>query len=600
MGHQAESFSNQLLKRYILQAMKSILGDDQNEASDKCRFVYSFPFCQSAIKSLEALLANSSLEKSLSHRGICFVQLLRSGVGDIKVPAETGFKRGNIAVSFLEVISFNQAEDSVIVRSDPISQHVSDETGSVASRSATTPFVLCLEALPLDSLLKIRRWKVDSDLKISLKVSEDMDDGGKYCGPEFSALMADLLAAGSFYLQGSDQYFRSKQMMLADFERAGFVAKDENGGWVLTPQGRKIISVGYVLSNRKKVVQVQDGASIEGMEIYELLMCMQSNGWICEAVFSGKSGIASSPYIHGQSPKIWYQLGNKESVCREYLVLLLTAGSHLQPVPHLQNASVYLKMLGKEVRSRGKRNSLIFVQNEDVWFDESMVKNRTKALPSGGRKRRRTHLVQALENVDQSQAAAEDDLETISPMALPDVDKDDEDEDSQQEEEEADKRSISSSSGSASSASKSSQADGSDSESSSSSSCTDSSGSSAKADSVGGSKTMMNETNKKGVTRDKTVSKMWGKFRLTPTKTGWQMTCPFHQGEEGTKTNCTKTRSSALVSESVALHMLKAWAVWGQRALNKQDHQQRIWREVCDAQKNNNLPSLEDLDQQAV
>lgn len=50
------------------------------------------------------------------------------------------------------------------------------------------------------------------------------------------------------------------------------------------------------------------------------------------------------------------------------------------------------------------------------------------------------------------------------------------------------------------------------------------------------------------------------------------------------------------MGSEMALRMLKTWALWGKDATSKDDHQQRIWKKVCDAQKSNTLPSIESLD----
>jgi hypothetical protein len=64
------------------------------------------------------------------------------------------------------------------------------------------------------------------------------------------------------------------------------------------------------------------------------------------------------------------------------------------------------------------------------------------------------------------------------------------------------------------------------------------------------------------------------------------------------KAHCTKTRSNNVLGNELATRMLKTWALWGKNAVSKDDHQKRIWKEVCDAQKNNTLPSSDSLDKQ--
>lgn len=587
--YQGESSrSQELVRRYILQSMKVWLQEDQEKAAaENCRFVYSFPFCAMAIKSLQRLLETSTLRNSLSQKGVLFAQFLRSGVDDIKVPNRNAFKRTNWAVSFLEVTKFDQAgEDS--------------ETGTGAGDSTSSaPFILCLEALPLDTLMKMRRWQVEPDLSVSVKILDGMDSelyGTSHC----SALLTQLLAHGDFFLQGNDEELEVRQSILTDMANKGLAEQHENTGWSLTSAGKDIVSVSYILKQRQKVVRIRKDVSIDDMETIELLLQLQMNGWKSEAV-QGKesvSHVAKSSYIHGEE-KIWYQIQDKEAVCREYLRLLLTASTHLQPVPHLQPASVYLKMLGKEPSSRKRRGSMIFLDDEDIWFDESIVKSssRTAGARASKKRPRKSQGLTALEHVDQGQlAAASTSGVCVAGSDIVEHQPDGESSDGGCSSNGNASSPVSSanpgkskSSSRSSSARSGSSTHGSGSESGSSSSSSESSSQKPSDDNKPAS------ARGTGVRRERN-SEFWGPFRFTPTKSGWQVTCPFHDTDG--KAHCTKTRSNNVLGNELATRMLKTWALWGKNAVSKDDHQKRIWKEVCDAQKNNTLPSSDSLDKQ--
>ncbi|CAL1151042.1 unnamed protein product [Cladocopium goreaui] len=331
VAYQGESSrSQEIVRRYILQSMKVWLRDDQDKiAAENCRFVYSFPFCPAAIKSLGIIFDNTALKRSLSQSGVLFAQILRTGVGDIKVPHPNDFNRSNLAVVFLEVTKFDQVADSVMVRSDPI--HIDASIPEPVTTGSSTPFVLCLDAFPLDTLMKMRRWEVEPELNVSIKLADGMDPdiyGTPYC----SKLLADLLAEGSFFLQGNSEGFDVKQSILTDMRNRGLTEQDDNAGWALTSDGRCAVSVSYLLKKRQKVVRIRSGISLQDMETVELLIQMQNDKWKPELVDGKKSDIAKKFYVHDESEKIWYQPGGKDSVCREYLILLLTASSHLQPM----------------------------------------------------------------------------------------------------------------------------------------------------------------------------------------------------------------------------------------------------------------------------
>jgi len=391
VAYQGESSrSQEIVRRYILQSMKVWLRDDQDKiAAENCRFVYSFPFCPAAIKSLGIIFDNTALKRSLSQSGVLFAQILRTGVGDIKVPHPNDFNRSNLAVVFLEVTKFDQVADSVMVRSDPI--HIDASIPEPVTTGSSTPFVLCLDAFPLDTLMKMRRWEVEPELNVSIKLADGMDPdiyGTPYC----SKLLADLLAEGSFFLQGNSEGFDVKQSILTDMRNRGLTEQDDNAGWALTSDGRCAVSVSYLLKKRQKVVRIRSGISLQDMETVELLIQMQNDKWKPELVDGKKSDIAKKFYVHDESEKIWYQPGGKDSVCREYLILLLTASSHLQPVPHLQPTEVYLKLLGKETKSKKRKSTLLFVGDEDIWFDEQLAKPSSRRVTAVEKKPRKTLL----------------------------------------------------------------------------------------------------------------------------------------------------------------------------------------------------------------
>ena len=433
--------------------------------------------------------------------------------------------------------------------------------------------------------MKMRRWKVEPGLSFSVKAIDGMDSelyGTSHC----SELLSNLLADGDFFLQGNDEGLEIKQSILKDMANKGFAEQRENTGWSLTSEGRNMVSVSYVLKQRQKVVRIRNDLSIDKMEIVELLLQLQMNGWKGEAVESKESErqIAKKFYNHGEE-KIWYQSQSKDAVCREYLILLLSAGTHLQPVPHLQPTSVYLKMLGKETTSRKRRGSMIFLPDEDIWFDESIVQRPSRTAASKKRPRR-NQVLQALQDADQG------------PMAVPE---------SAMVEQKADgEASDGGSSSSSVSASENLQKSNSPSRSPSagsrsSASSTSGSGSGSSSSSSPESSGQKSDDNMPdsaratGIRRERN-SEFWGPYRFTPTKTGWQVTCPYHETDG--KTHCTKTRSSNVMGKEMATRMLKAWALWGKTACSKEDHQKRVWREVCDAQKNNTLPSSDTLDKQ--
>ena len=109
--------SDGLLRRYILQAISPVL-EDSSSAASAVDGVYSMPFSAEALQSLSCAAscdadAGESGDlvidvSSLSLRSEVFLQLVRREVGDVVVPASTGLKRSDWAVSFLKVNSLRK------------------------------------------------------------------------------------------------------------------------------------------------------------------------------------------------------------------------------------------------------------------------------------------------------------------------------------------------------------------------------------------------------------------------------------------------------------------------------------------------------------
>ena len=79
---------------------------------------------------------------------------------------------------------------------------------------------------------------------------------------------------------------------------------------------------------------------------------------------------------------------------------------------------------------------------------------------------------------------------------------------------------------------------------------------------------------------------MWKGCRITPKKTGYQITClhPAHSADK-----CTKTKNSTQLGDETVLRMLKTWAFWGRTCKNKPQHRD-VWEQVEAAYMDGSLP----------
>ena len=85
----------------------------------------------------------------------------------------------------------------------------------------------------------------------------------------------------------------------------------------------------------------------------------------------------AEPYVFKTAAKVWYYNVGKESVSKQYLLLLAPAEEHKCPVPYFASQHVYDELLGKESASRPplKRSGdkLVFLESDKLWVDESTL-----------------------------------------------------------------------------------------------------------------------------------------------------------------------------------------------------------------------------------
>ena len=103
--------------------------------------------------------------------------------------------------------------------------------------------------------------------------------------------------------------------------------------------------------------------------------------------------------------------------------------------------------------------------------------------------------------------------------------------------------------------------------------------------------------------RSEDASELWGNphlklFRITSNVNSWQCTChnPYHE-DEGIK--CTKTRSSLIDGDEVAIRMLKTWAREGLEVFVEKDNGD-CWEEVLHAHEAGYLLSTEELEHKVL
>ena len=537
----------------------------------------------------------------LSRGGWTFFQLVRKGVSDIVTPLNLRlvFNKSDWAIQPMAVLAGNKHSQTMTVSSVDDARNV----------------VLCLDALPLEVLLRLYKWETQPELQyflpeVSLFESLSKPDADAV-SKALPVLLADLLAEGGFFLQGGDSDFKVKSSMLQAMQAHELVCCSEGRAWQLTERGKNSVKIGQVVGNYKRVVRPRDIALVD-MEVAELMLTLRTQGWRHEMVHPKRC--TAEPYVFETGAKVWYHDVGKESVSKQYLLLLATAEEHKRPVPHFASQRVCDELLGKESASRPplKRSGdkLVFLENDELWVDESTLaplKKKRQVRSSKATKQLVCPLhdevldgfPEAVNTMEPSLGAVQEDDVNDDADGVHVEPGNEQVQECQCEPTPSPAELLSQQAGDAANISSCDSSSDSSSESSASSSSSSSSSSNSSAAPKAKAKASKAASSKHR-TRNMSSSVMWGACRLTPTKAGWQITCahPNHN-PVGATALCTKTRSNAISSEADALRMLKCWALWGRTAPTKDAHRD-VWKRVTRALKNNTLPSMQDLDSNPV
>ena len=587
---------NDIFKTYVIRRITSFMDEREANAQASERTIISVRLTPGAIKSLcaAAVVAKASEEHEQAAvvagtRAVCdvdvsrvalkgwvFLQLVRRRAASIVTPLA---RNQNIqsdsdwGVALLQVVKVLREDKKLHVSTTPVSM-------KSLLQSETAQLVLCLQALPIDSLLDLHSWTVQADLvcDLSLPTADASNEAARL------SLAEDLLADGFFHLPGNDEFFQAKSTLLDQMVADDLVATNESGGFRLTAAGKNIITVASVLSGATRFELLRNCA-VEEMDVVELLLTLHKAGWKHQSVH--RKHLPCSSYVVGTSERVWFHELGKDSLNKDYLLLLLTAETHGQPVPHLQAASVYKSLLGQpSAPRRPAPGRIVFMQDDDLFIDETVLQPLKKRRAAPRR-------AKALRELDEHGLAADVALGPSDNAAEAIVDEAELDAEllglaeelaAQAEDPAGPDVAESSSSSSSSSRSSKSSNDSSDSSSSSSSSSKSSAAPAPKR--------------RPGFARNMHVSQAWGLCRLTPKSSSWQMSCGHPHHNDGQ--HCTKTRSNNLGGEELALRLLKAWALTGLDFDSKDSHQKDGWKCVQKMHKDNRLPSMEELDRQAI
>lgn len=364
----------------------------------------------------------------------------------------------------------------------------------------------------------------------------------------------------------------------------------------LSEKGVELVEPCVVLGQSHKLCQRVHDADPLTKSTYEVLLDLEASGFKLKALSKKEVGKKKkNPFTLGAPPEFFSKEGTP-TISHFYLVCLLLAEKHGQPVPHFQHDKVYKQLLGlcddgtENKRTRKPKQLCIIGEH---FCPESLVPD----IPAQRKpKKQKTDLAtvdlwEKDETMTQVTAASDNDDEEVASPMLP----------------------ISSSSTSSSATSSSSSSDSSTSDSDSSSAEAEREQGGPDVDGKGEppdvveppahseetqpskAKTPVSKAKAKGLTDGKDLgsgprtrgrfqAEPWGVYKVTffdrKGSTGFQMLCTNPKHNPAGQSLCTKSRSDRFDGGAdMSLRMLKQWAVQGQTVNSKAEHQS-LWGSV--------------------
>ena len=545
---------------------------------------------------------------------------------------------GCLAVTVHTVLKVDAAKKEITLSTSPM---------NLASSTAdSVPLVFNPLQQDLAQLESIRIWAPKDDQKLVFTFAAHyLRNLSEESRQEVPGLLSKLMDMPDGILLGKptskmqkllDQLFRDSLLQETEIE-------SESGACMrllqLTPQGTLCVETCSVVQGGELLCRAPSGDSQPlDMTTYELILDMEQNGFRHRELSQSECRAKKkTPYKWGD-PLEWVTRENTSAVSHFYLVALLSAPDHGQPVPHFQPDNVYKKLLGlpcPERRLKNKSKAMVIVGES---FCPELLVPEEEAAPKKTRQRRGGQRKQLEGEDDVLELERDLKEDEQGQMGISDTDG----EEFASCEEAPNDPSSSSCSKSGKSASH-----GSSNRSSSSSSSTGTSSSSsdddesqsgqlqrqdvkvnekeplASHDSHGASAKAKMSVHEKGDgkmdgvakgkaqsksgfprTRGKYQAEDWGVFKLIyfdrKGSTGYQLTCTNPKHNLPGQALCTKSRSNRFEGGSdICLRMLKQWALMGKDVESKQEHND-LWPSVLNSFVDGKVWSEDELDTQKV
>ena len=268
-----------------------------------------------------------------------------------------GLVSGDLAIALHRTLCIDKAIGQVVLECVPahLASKIMDGLNLSLGAMVLTP-----RLLPMSSFKSACRWAVKSDLLLRIeddalaKAGAPVEDLDKSCLAEL--LHELIIGSGSSGTRGKlvidvgdckrDQFLGLLNAMHTAGLVSRFQVEHEEAVWSLTDTGMSTIQAGMTVADRVSMMIPRDLPFAE-LTLFELFKHLEGHGFVCRMARSRKEvkTVRATFFDVGdpKSEKLWWMMefDTMDRICRDYLVLLLTASDHKKAVPHLASRGVY-------------------------------------------------------------------------------------------------------------------------------------------------------------------------------------------------------------------------------------------------------------------
>ena len=228
----------------------------------------------------------------------------------------------------------------------------------------------------------LKIWKHAPHLHYDLgyQFQDELQDAGQAVIQELTRNIESASRPVPLVLLPSATDYANKLKALQWLQARGRVTQIDSGSceWYLSEDGRSSFRISTELVEQGLALTPVVGRADEDKHIFELMWAMWTRGWRCFVrscrAHRKKKMIVAEPvlqdYKHGDE-KVWWVKDKQETILKTYLLCLLSAEKHHQPVPHFRSSAFYASIMeGRPPPARRKKKTDRFQFEKLQDFDE--------------------------------------------------------------------------------------------------------------------------------------------------------------------------------------------------------------------------------------